>query len=43
MSMPQSAGIAVKIWRMPVEILDPIPFDGDRVHAAYESNSVERN
>ena len=25
-----------KIWRMPVEIPDPIPFDEDRAHAAYD-------
>ncbi len=42
MSMLQSAGIAVKIWRMPVEIPDPIPFDEDRVHAAYDSESAEK-
>jgi hypothetical protein len=42
LSMLQSAGIAVKIWRMPVEIADPIPFDEDRVHAAYDSESVEK-
>ena len=42
MSMLQSAGIAVKIWHMPVEIPDPIPFDEDRVHAAYDSESVEK-
>jgi len=42
MSMLQSAGIGVKIWRMPVEIPDPIPFDEDRVHATYDSASVEK-
>ena len=42
MSLLQSAGIAVKIWRMPVEVPDPIPFDEDRVHAAYDSESVEK-
>ena len=42
MGMLQSAGIRVKIWRMPVEIPDPIPFDEDRVHAAYDSDSVEK-
>ena len=25
-----------RIWTMPVEIADPIPFDEDRVHAAYD-------
>jgi Family of unknown function (DUF5996) len=28
--------IDVKIWKMPVEVADPIPFDQDRVHAAYD-------
>jgi hypothetical protein len=42
MSMLQSAGITVKIWHMPVEIPDPIPFDEDRIHAAYDSQSVEK-
>jgi hypothetical protein len=34
--------INVKIWRMPVEIPDPIPFDQDRVHASYDPESVEK-
>ena len=29
-------GLPVRIWRMPVEIPDPIRFDEDRVHASYE-------
>jgi hypothetical protein len=36
MGMLRSAGIEVKIWRMPVEIPNPIPFDQDRVHASYD-------
>lgn len=42
MSMLQSEGIAVRIWRMPVEVPDPVPFDQDRVHTAYDSESVEK-
>ena len=42
MKMLRSAGIEVKIWRMPVEILNPIPFDLDRVHASYDPQSVEK-
>jgi len=42
MSMLGSAGIEVKIWRMPVEVPDPIPFDRDQVHASYDRKSVER-
>lgn len=42
MEMLGSAGIKVKIWRMPVEIPNPIPFDEDHVHASYDAASVER-
>lgn len=38
----RSTGIEVKIWRMPVEIPNPIPFDQDRVHASYDPKPVER-
>jgi len=41
MSMLHSAGIEVRIWRMPVEIADPIPFDEDRKHASYDAKAVE--
>jgi hypothetical protein len=40
MEMLRSAGVEVKIWHMPVEIPDPIPFDEDRVHAAYDAERV---
>jgi len=42
MHMLHSSGIEVRIWRMPVEIPDPIPFDEDRVHASYDSEAVEK-
>jgi hypothetical protein len=42
MEMLRSAGIEVKIWRMPVEIPNPIPFDEDRVHVSYDPASVEK-
>jgi hypothetical protein len=42
MEMLRSAGIEVRIWRMPVEIPNPIPFDQDRVHASYDPASVEK-
>jgi Family of unknown function (DUF5996) len=35
-------GIDVKIWAMPVEIPDPIPFTEDRKHASYDAASVTR-
>jgi hypothetical protein len=42
MDLLRSAGIDVKIWKMPVEIPNPIPFDEDRVHASYDPASVEK-
>ncbi len=42
MQMLNSAGIEVKIWHMPVEIPDPIPFDQDTVHAAYDPQAAEK-
>ncbi|MGA7380871.1 MAG: DUF5996 family protein [Terriglobales bacterium] len=42
MGMLRSAGIEVKIWRMPVEIPNPIAFDQDRVHASYDRAAVEK-
>lgn len=35
-------GVAVKIWTTPCEIPDPIPFEQDRVHAAYDPEAVHR-
>jgi hypothetical protein len=32
----QTLGIEVKIWKMPVEIADPIPFDQDEQHKSYD-------
>jgi Family of unknown function (DUF5996) len=42
MAMLQSADINVKIWRMPVEVPDPIPFDEDRAHASYDPEYAHR-
>jgi hypothetical protein len=42
MEMLRGAGIAVKIWRMPVEIPDPIAFDEDRIHGSYDAEAVGR-
>lgn len=36
MAMLGSAHISVNIWRMPVEVPDPITFNEDRVHASYD-------
>ena len=35
-------GLAVKIWTMPVEIADAIPFDRDHAHAAYDKDYANR-
>jgi hypothetical protein len=37
-----SLGIEVKIWTMPQEVADPIPFDQDEKHASYDPEYVER-
>ena len=38
----RSAEIDVKIWRMPVEIPNPIAFDQDHEHASYDPVAVEK-
>jgi hypothetical protein len=40
MQMLRSSGIEVKIWRMPVEVPNPIPFDQDRVHDTYDPEAA---
>jgi hypothetical protein len=40
--MLRDAGIEVKIWKVPVEVPNPIPFDEDKVHASYDRAAVER-
>ena len=42
LEMLHSVGINVKIWRMPVEIPNPIPFDQDREHHYYDGEAVEK-
>jgi len=37
-----ASGIKVKIWTMPQEVADPIPFDQDFKHTAYDPESVQR-
>ncbi len=34
--------IHVHFWRMPVEVPDPIPFDEDERHAAYDADAANR-
>lgn len=38
----RSLGLEVKIWPVPVEIADPIPFDRDEMHGAYDAGMVTR-
>jgi Family of unknown function (DUF5996) len=42
MSMLGAQGIKVRIWKMPVEIPNPIPFDQDHVHASYDPEAVHK-
>ncbi|HEY1502435.1 MAG TPA: DUF5996 family protein [Acidobacteriaceae bacterium] len=42
MEMLRGEGIEVKIWRMPVEVPNPIAFDEDRVHGAYDAAMAEK-
>ncbi len=41
MAMLDGLGLATRIWTTPVEILDAIPFEQDRVHASYDRVQVE--
>lgn len=42
MSTLKDIGIEVQIWTMPQEIADPIPFEQDEQHAAYDRESAQR-
>jgi Family of unknown function (DUF5996) len=42
MSALRSLGIATKIWPMPVEVPNPIRFDQDTTHAAYDHEYARR-
>ncbi|PYS67445.1 MAG: hypothetical protein DMF69_23000, partial [Acidobacteria bacterium] len=35
-------GLKIDIWKMPVEIPEPIPFDEDYKHSSYDPEYVER-
>lgn len=37
-----TSGIEVRIWTMPQEVAEPIPFNQDRKHAAYDPESAQR-
>ena len=34
--------LETRLWTMPVEVADPIPFEEDRIHAAYDPAMVAR-
>ena len=38
----KALGLEVRIWTMPVEIPDPIPFQDDREHAAYDARCAHQ-
>lgn len=42
MAMLNSVGIQVEIWKMPVEIPNPIMFDRDHIHASYDRDYAHR-
>jgi hypothetical protein len=42
MATLNSLGIKVKIWSTPVEVPDPIPFEKDIQHAAYDAEAAHR-
>jgi hypothetical protein len=42
MGQLRSLGLETRIWTMPVEIPDAIPFDQDLTHAAYDPDYVNR-
>jgi Family of unknown function (DUF5996) len=42
MSTLNEMGIEVRIWTMPQEVSEPIPFDQDHQHTAYDSEYAQR-
>jgi len=42
MEMLRELGLEVHIWKMPVEIQDPIPFDQDEQHKSYDPEYARR-
>ena len=38
----RTLGVEVKLWSTPVEVVHPIPFEKDNVHASYDREYVER-
>ena len=42
MARLRSLGLETRIWTMPVEIPDAIPFEQDHLHAAYNADAAQR-
>jgi hypothetical protein len=42
MSRLRALGLDIRIWTTPVEIANPIPFEADREHEAYDPDFVHR-
>lgn len=42
MRLLRELGVEVRIWPVPVELPDPIPFEEDTVHAAYDAEYAHR-
>ncbi len=42
MATLDEVGISVRVWTTPVEVPDPIPFEQDEVHAAYDAEYAQR-
>lgn len=42
MAVLKELGVEVKIWPVPVEVENPIPFADDTVHASYDADAVRR-
>ena len=42
MAVLRALGLDIKIWTMPVEVLDPIPFEQDQKHHSYVPEQAQR-
>jgi hypothetical protein len=38
----RALGLEIRIWTMPVELENPVPFEKDRTHAAYDAEYAHR-
>ena len=42
MARLRSLGLETRIWTMPMEVADPVPFEADHIHAAYDPEYANR-